>query len=369
MSQRAKAVICREINRPVVVEEIEVESPRRNEVMIRLAACGVCHSDYSVTTGTIPFPPPVVLGHEGAGIVVEVGEGVTGLAVGDAVVSSFVSMCGRCRYCQTGRPQLCDQAARAAYTLPDGTVRTKDLQGNPLNVFSGCGVMAEIATLHTDNVVKIDRDIPLDRAALISCGVMTGVGAAVNTARVTPGSIAVVFGCGGVGLNAIQGCAIAGAAMIVAVDTAEAKLALAKQFGATHVLDARAEENVVKALRKLTGGGADYAFECVGHGEIAAQAYGCLRKGGTAVVVGVASQKDNTSVRTASLTFEEKTLTGSYFGSARPCEDFPRLLALYRNKRLKLDELITRTYRIDEAPQAFADLAAGRNARGVIVFG
>ena len=369
MSQRAKAAICREINQPVVVEEIEVESPRRGEVMIKLAACGVCHSDYSVTTGTIPFPPPVVLGHEGAGIVVEVGEGVTGLAVGDAVVSSFVSMCGKCRYCQTGRPQLCDQAAKAAYTLPDGTLRTKDLQGNPLNVFSGCGVMAEVATLHTDNVVKIDRDIPLDRAALISCGVMTGVGAVVNTARVAAGSIAVVFGCGGVGLNAIQGCAIAGAAMIVAVDTSEAKLEMARQFGATHVLNAKAEENVVKALRKLTGGGADYAFECVGYGEVVAQVYGCLRKGGMAVVVGVASQKDNTTVRTASLTFEEKTLTGSYFGSARPREDFPRLLALYRAKRLKLDELITRTYRIEEAPQAFADLASGKNARGVIVFG
>jgi S-(hydroxymethyl)glutathione dehydrogenase/alcohol dehydrogenase len=369
MSQRAKAVVCREINQPVVVEEIEVESPRRGEVMIKLAACGVCHSDYSVTNGTIPFPPPVVLGHEGAGIVVEVGEGVTEIAVGDAVVSSFVSMCGKCRYCQTGRPQLCDQAAKAAYTLPDGTVRTKDLQGKPLNIFSGCGVMAEFATLHTDNVVKIDRDIPLDRAALVSCGVMTGVGAVANTARVEPGSVTVVFGCGGVGLNAIQGCAIAGAAMIVAVDMSDAKLEMARQFGATHVLNAKAEENVVKALRKLTGGGADYAFECVGYGEIAAQAYGCLRKGGTAVVVGVASQKDNTTVRTASLTFEEKTLTGSYFGSARPREDFPRLLALYRAKRLKLDELITRTYRIEEAAQAFADLASGKNARGVIVFG
>ena len=369
MAQRAKAVICREINQPVVVEDIEVESPRRGEVMIKLAACGVCHSDYSVTTGTIPFPPPVVLGHEGAGTVVEIGEGVTDFSIGDAVVSSFVSMCGKCRYCQTGRPQLCDQAAKAAYTLPDGTVRTTDLLGKPLNIFSGCGVMAEYATLHTDNVVKIDRDIPLDRAALVSCGVMTGVGAVVNTAQVEAGSVTVVFGCGGVGLNAIQGCAIASAAVIVAVDTADAKLELARQFGATHVLNAKTEGNVVKALRKLTGGGADYAFECVGNGEIAAQAYGALRKGGTAVVVGVAGQKDTTTLRTASLTFEEKTLTGSYFGSARPREDFPRLLALYRSKRLKLDELITRTYRIEEAPQAFADLASGINARGVIVFG
>ena len=367
--QRAKAVLCREIGKPVVVEEIEVEPPRQGEVMIKLAACGVCHSDLSATNGTIRFPPPVVLGHEGAGVVVAVGQGVTEYGIGDHVLSSFVSMCGKCRYCQTGRPQLCDQAAKAAISLPDGTVRTRDLSGNPLNIFSGCGVMAEYATLHTDNVVKIAKDVPLDRAALIGCGVMTGFGAAVNTAKVDAGSVTVVFGCGGVGLNTIQGCAISGAAMIVAVDTSDAKLEMAKQFGATHTVNATSEEDLVKAVRKLTGGGADFAFECVGLGEIAAQAYGVLRKGGKAVVVGVANAKDMTSIRTASLTFEEKTITGSYFGSARPREDFPRLISLYRAKRLKLDELITRTYTIDEAPQAFADLAEGRNARGVIVFG
>jgi S-(hydroxymethyl)glutathione dehydrogenase/alcohol dehydrogenase len=278
-------------------------------------------------------------------------------------------MCGKCRYCQTGRPQLCDQAAKAAISLPDGTTRTRDLSGNRLHVFSGCGVMAEYATLHIDNVVKVDQQMPLDKAALIGCGVMTGYGAAVNTARVDAGSVTVIFGCGGVGLNAIQGCAIAGARMIVAVDTSDAKLEAARQFGATHVVNSAGQENVVKAILKLTEGGADYAFECVGLGEIAAQAYGVLRKGGTAVVVGVAGQKDITSIRTATLTFGEKTLTGSYFGSARPREDFPRLIGLYRNHRLKLDELISRTYTIDQAPQAFADMQAGRNAaRGVIVF-
>jgi S-(hydroxymethyl)glutathione dehydrogenase/alcohol dehydrogenase len=367
--QCAKAVLCREIGKPVVVEEIEVELPRHGEVMIRLAACGVCHSDLSATNGTILFPPPVVLGHEGAGVVVEIGAGVTEYAVGDHVLSSFVSMCGKCRYCQTGRPQLCDQAGKAAISLPDGTLRTRDLAGQPLNIFSGCGVMAEFATLHVDNVVKIARDMPLDRAALIGCGVMTGVGAVVNTAKVEPGSIAVIFGCGGVGLNAIQGCSIAGAAMIVAIDTSDAKLELARSFGATHTVNSQGEENLVKAVRKLTNGGTDYAFECVGLGELAAQAYGMLRKGGTAVVVGVAAPKDMTTIRTSSLTFEEKTLTGSYFGSARPREDFPRLISLYRAKRLKLDELITRTYTIDQAPQAFADLVGGRNARGVILFG
>lgn len=365
--QRAKAVVCRTTGEPVVVEEIEVEFPRRGEVMIKMAACGICHSDLSATNGTIPMPAPLVLGHEGAGVVVAVGKGVSEYAVGDHVLSSFVSMCGKCRWCQTGRPQLCDQAAKAAISLPDGSVRTRGLDGQPINIFSGCGVMAEYATLHVDNVVKIAKDVPLDRACLVGCGVMTGVGAATNTAKVEPGSVAVVFGCGGVGLNAIQGCRIAGAAMIVAVDMSDAKLEMAKEFGATHVMNA-ATPDLVKALRKLTNGGADYAFECVGKGEIVAQAYGVLAKGGKAVAVGVAAQKDTTTVRTASLTFEEKTLTGSYFGSARPRQDFPRLLALYRAKRLKLDELITRRYRIDEAPQAFADLAEGRNARGVIMF-
>jgi S-(hydroxymethyl)glutathione dehydrogenase/alcohol dehydrogenase len=366
--QKAKAVVCREVNQPVVVEEILVDPPQRGEVMIKLAACGVCHSDLSATNGTIPFPTPVILGHEGAGVIVAVGEGVSEYKPGDHVVSSFVSMCGKCRYCQTGRPQLCDQAAKAATTLPDGSLRTRDASGKPLHVFSGCGVMAEYATLHIDNVVKIDQAMPLDKAALIGCGVMTGVGAAVNTAQVEPGSIAVVFGCGGVGLNAVQGCAIAGARMIVAVDTSDAKLDMARQFGATHVVNSKNEENPVKAIIKLTEGGADYAFECVGLGDIAAQAYGVLAKGGKAVVVGVAAPKDMTSIRTATLTFGEKTLTGSYFGSARPRQDFPRLIGLYRTHRLKLDELITRTYRIDEAPQAFADLTAGRNARGVILF-
>jgi NDMA-dependent alcohol dehydrogenase len=367
MARKAKAVLCRELNEPVTVEQIEVESPRRDEVMIQVSACGVCHSDLSATNGTIPFPPPLVLGHEGAGVVVEVGEGVIELKAGDHVISSFVSMCGRCRYCVTGRPELCDQASKALYTLPDGSTRTRDAAGNPLNVFSACGVMAEYATLHVDNLVKIREDMPLDRAALVSCGVMTGVGAVFNTARVPPGSSAVVFGAGGVGVNVIQGCAIAGATTIVAVDTQDHKLEMAKGFGATHVVNVKNEENIVRSLKKLTGGGSDFAFECIGLGSVVADAYRALRKGGTAIVIGVARGEDVTSIRTASLTFEEKTLTGSYFGSARPREDFPKLIDMYRSGKLKLDELITRTYTIDEATRAFEDLAAGRNARGVIV--
>jgi S-(hydroxymethyl)glutathione dehydrogenase/alcohol dehydrogenase len=368
MSTTARAVVCREVNGPITVEEVSVKPPGRNEVMVKLSACGVCHSDLSAANGTIRMPLPVVLGHEGAGIVSAVGDGVSEFAVGDAVLSSFVGMCGRCRYCTTGRPQLCDQPAQAALAAPGAEPRYRDAQGAGLNVFAACGVMAEYATLSIDNVVKIDKQMPLDKACLVSCGVMTGVGAAINTAQVRPGSITVVFGCGGVGLSAIQGCQIAGATMIVAVDTSDYKLQMAKDFGATHTVNAKTADNLVKTLIKLTGGGADYAFECVGVGEVVAQACAVLAKGGMAVTVGVASPTDTAAVRPLLMTVGERSLKGSYFGSARPREDFPRLIGLYRAGRLKLDEMITRTYRVDEAPQAFDDLAQGRNARGVILF-
>jgi Zn-dependent alcohol dehydrogenase len=361
-------VVSRQLGAPVVVETIEVQPARHHEVTVRMAACGVCHSDLSATNGTIPYPLPLVLGHEGAGVVVAVGEGVTRLAVGDHVISSFVNMCGHCHYCQSGRPQLCVQSLQARFTLPDGTVRTLDLSGAALNVFSGCGVMAQFATLHVDSVIKIDRDIPLDRAALISCGVMTGVGAVFNTARVQAGCIAMVFGCGGVGLNTIQGCAIAGAATIVAVDTSDEKLSLARRFGATHVFNVSGQDNPGKSLYKMTGGGADYAFDCVGSGKVAEQAWGVLRRGGTAVIVGIAGPQEQVCVSAQMVAISEKVLTGSYYGSARPELDFPRLIALYRRGLLKLDELITGTYGIDEAPQAFADLQRGRQGRGVIIF-
>lgn len=366
-ARRSKAVVCRGVNE-VAVEEILVEAPQHGEVMVKMFACGICHSDQNIIDGSIPAPMPVVIGHEGAGEVVAVGPGVEHLKVGDRVVNSFVSVCGKCRYCISGKASLCDQASKSAYTLPNGALRTRDAAGAPLHVLCGLGAMSEYATMHVDNVVKVDADVPLDRAALVACGVMTGVGAAINAAKVEPGSICVVFGCGGVGLNAIQGCAISGAAMIVAVDTVDLKLELARQFGATHTINAKTEASIVKALRKLTGGGADYCFECVGHGETVAQAYGALAKGGTAVVVGVAKSTDMTSIRTMTLPFEAKRLIGTYYGDARPQLDFPRLINLYRIGKLKIDELITRTYRIDEVAQAFADLKAGRNARGVIIF-
>jgi len=366
MTRKARAAICRELNKPIVVEEIAVDAPGRGEVLVKLGACGVCHSDLSAINGTIALPLPLVLGHEGAGTIEETGEGVSDLAKGDHVVFSFIYMCGKCRFCLAGRPVLCLEQGKALTTPLAGKHRTHDAGGKPLNIFSGCGSMAEYATVSAENLIRIDPKIPLDCAALVGCGVTTGVGAVFNTAKVQPGSSVAVFGCGGVGLSAIQGARIAGAEKIIAIDTLDAKLQMAKQFGATDTLSAK--EDAVKALKKMTGGGPDYAFECVGSGELAGVAYRAIRRGGLAVVVGVAKPSDSTSLRTMTLPFEEKTITGSYFGSCVPRIDFPRMLALYLAGQLKLEELITRRYAIGEAPQAFADLESGRNARGVVVF-
>ena len=367
MGKKAKAVICREWNKPVVVEEIQVESPRRGEVMVQIKACGVCHSDLSGTNGTIPLPPPTVLGHEAAGIIAEVGEGVTDVAVGDTVVISWVPMCGKCPYCVEGRPQLCDVSAKATLTLPDGTSRYKDAKGNTLNHFAGTGVMTEYATLHRDNVIKIDPDVPLDKAALVGCAVMTGVGAALNTAKVTPGSSVAVFGAGGIGLNVIQGAALAGAEKIIAVDLEDKKLEFAAVFGATHTINPKTAGDAVQNIMALTGGGAEFTFECIGNAKVIEQAFAATRKGGTCVVVGVAKMTDQVTLGAFLLPFQEKVLTGSMYGSARPAIDFPRLLNLYKAHRLKLDELVTATYKIEEINRAFDDMQKGVNARGVIL--
>jgi S-(hydroxymethyl)glutathione dehydrogenase/alcohol dehydrogenase len=263
---------------------------------------------------------------------------------------------------------LCLEQGKALTTPLAGKHRTHDTAGKPLNIFSGCGSMAEYATVSAENLIQIAKTIPLDCAALVGCGVTTGVGAVFNTAKVAPGSSVAVFGCGGVGLSVIQGARIAGAEKIIALDSLPEKLEMAKRFGATDTMLAKKDEDPTKNLKKLTAGGPDYAFECVGSGELAATAYRAIRRGGLAVVVGVAKPSDSTSLRTMTLPFEEKTITGSYFGSCVPRVDFPRLLALYLAGRLKLEELITRRYSIAEAPQAFADLESGRNARGVVVF-
>jgi len=366
MSRKAKAVIHREVGKPVSVEEVEVLSPGPDEVMVRIAACGVCHSDLSATNGTIKVPNDTVLGHEGAGTVVEVGQNVTDLKVGDLVAVSWIPMCGTCRFCLMGRPALCDRPLKHGPRLPDGSSRLRDKNGKELNHYLSTAVMAEYATLHRLSVIKIDAGIPLDAAALVGCAVTTGVGAVLNTAKVEPGSVVVVIGAGGVGLNVVQGAALAGARAIVAIDTADEKLEFARSFGATHVVNPTKDGDPVDKIRK-TVGAPDYAFECIGLASTIQQAYMMIRKGGTAVVVGIAGPKEKVELPAFLFPVTEKVLTGSMYGSTRPRVDFPKFIELYKRKLLKLDELITARYRIEEAEKAFADMK--KNARGVIVFG
>src|SRR5262245_17478792 len=353
-----KAAICYGLNEPVRVEDVALDDPRENEVHVRMAASGVCHSDRSVLTGIMPARFPCVLGHEGAGVVARVGVGVTHVKEGDKVVLAWVTPCGRCHYCRIGSPQLCEVGSQinATHRQPDGTTRVHR-DGVELQAFCALGALAEEVVAPARACVKIDDDAPLDKAALVGCSVMTGVGAVLNTAAVKAGSSVAVFGAGGVGLNVIQGAAIAGAERIIAVDVNPRKLELAKTFGATEVTDDGA------SIR-----GVDYAFEAIGRKETIEQAYAALRKGGTCVVIGIGSRKESVSLNVFFIPLTEKRLVGCWYGSADVHRDAPRLLALYHEGKLKLDELLTRTYRIDEINQAFADMDAGVNARGLVVF-
>jgi S-(hydroxymethyl)glutathione dehydrogenase/alcohol dehydrogenase len=364
-----KAAICWEKDHPVQVQDVTLDPPRRDEVRVRLVASGVCHSDLSVVTGVIPAKLPLVLGHEGAGVVEEVGEGVSHLAPGDHVVMAWVTPCGRCFYCRIGHPELCEIGTRINDTnrMPDGSTRVHR-DGQELNVYSAIGTMAEHAVVPANAAVKVPKEAPLDKCALLACSVMTGVGAVFNTAKVTPGSRVAVYGAGGVGLNVIQGAVIAGAERIVAVDAQPRKLELARAFGATDVVDAT-KGDAAKAIRALTDGrGVDYAFDAVGRKETIEAALASVRRAGTCVVIGIGSRSEAVSVNAFLLPLMEKRLVGCWYGGANVHVEIPRLLGLYRAGKLKLDELVTRTYRLDEVNQAFADMTSGANARGVILF-
>lgn len=358
-----KAVVVHEVGK-VVVEDVELAPPKAHEVKIKMVAAGVCHSDLSVVNGTIPHPTPVVLGHEGAGVVEAVGEGVTHTKPGDHVVMSFVPNCGRCFHCVRNEAFLCRANPRGGMMI-DGTSRlTARKDGKPLAAFCSLGNMAEYVVCPAISVVPIPNEIPLPVAALVGCGVTTGVGAAINTANVKPGSTVAVFGCGGVGVAIIQGARIAGASRIFAVDLSDEKLEQAKKFGATDVVKA---DNAPKTLIGMTDGiGVDYAFEAIGIGSVVEAALQATRRGGTAVAVGVGKLSDSIKLNALGFPLSGKTLASCMFGSANPQHDFPKLLALYRAGKLDLEGMVSRSYTIDQAPQALADLERGINTRGVI---
>lgn len=361
-----KALVTTE-NEKYSVEEVSLDPPKAGEIKIKMKATGVCRSDLSVINGTLPLPKPMVLGHEGAGVVDEIGEGVTGFEVGDHIVLSFVPNCGHCFYCDKQLPQFCSAGAPNGLML-DGTSRVHRQDGSDLGVMQFLGCMAEYAVVPAISAQKIDARFPLDKAALIGCGVTTGVGAAINTAKVTPGSSVAVFGCGGVGLSILQGCQIAGARQIIAIDVADNKLEMARNMGATETVNG-SDGSAVARCKELTGGhGVDFSFEAVGVATLMAEAHASVRRGGTTTIVGVGKLTDNVPFNALLLSMDGKTVRGSFYGDLNFHHDFPMLLDMYEAGKLNLDDMVSATYSIDEAPRAFEDLEAGKNARGVIVY-
>jgi S-(hydroxymethyl)glutathione dehydrogenase/alcohol dehydrogenase len=337
-----------------VVDDLAVRDPGPGEVSVAVAAAGLCHSDLSVVDGTIPFPVPVVLGHEGAGVVEAVGAGVTHVAPGDHVALSTLANCGTCAECDRGRPTMCRQAIGRP-----GQPFSRD--GRPVYQFASNSAFAERTVVKAVQAVRIPRDIPLTSAALIGCGVLTGVGAVLNRARVDRGDSVVVIGTGGIGLNVIQGARIAGAMRIVAVDANPAKEQVAREFGATDFLTS------TEGVREILPTGADHAFECVGRVELVRQAVDLLDRHGQAVLLGVPAATAEASFVVASL-YLDKSILGCRYGSSRPQRDIALYASLYREGRLLLDQLVTRTYPVEAFEKAAADAGEGRVARAVLVF-
>lgn len=368
-----RAAIMRSAPGSWKVVELELADPRRDELQIRLAASGLCHSDDRVATGLTPVAIyPMAGGHEGAGIVTAVGPGTAGFQVGDHVVLKALPGCGHCRWCAEGTQVLCDMGAYVhAGSRPDepGTYRMS-WNGDPVGQMSGISTFSEYTTVSTAAAVKIADDIPLTSACLVGCGVGTGWGAAVNSADVRAGQTVIVMGIGGVGINAVQGASHAGASHVLAVDPAPLKREKALEFGATHAFDTM-EDAIAEAKSLTNGQGADATIVTVAvtRPEHVAQAFASVRKGGTVVVVGLGDVTEvGLPIRLAELTLWQKRLQGSIFGGGSPDRDIPLQLRLYREGRLKLDELVTRTYSLDEINQGYEDLHCGRNLRGVIVF-
>lgn len=366
---KTQAAILTRPGEPVRILEIDLEPPRAGEILVAIGASGVCHSDLSVFTGRLPNPLPVVLGHEGAGTVVEVGEGVTDLVRGDRVVLSWLTQCGKCFFCEHEQPSLCDSgtAAMARGTMPDGTTRYR-MDGAPVYHMAGLGTFSQHCVVPARAAVKLPAAMDLAPASLIGCGVLTGFGAATNTAKVALGESIAVIGCGGVGLNAIQGARISGASQIIAIDPSEERLAFARSVGATLTLQPGPE--LIRQVRKATEGrGVDAAIEVVGRQETVNDAIRMTRRGGRAVLVGAGPEDVVVNVPAfTGIVMTEKTIRGSLYGSAHVHREVKRLISLYERKLLKLDELVTETFAFPAINEALDYCASGRGARAVVRF-
>jgi S-(hydroxymethyl)glutathione dehydrogenase/alcohol dehydrogenase len=360
-----KAAVMRATGALLEIEDVRIDDPGPGEVLVKTAASGICHSDLHVIEGSLPVPPPCILGHEPAGVVEAVGAGVTDVAPGDHVIGCLTAWCGVCRFCTEGRPYLCPAQFSGR---PEGAAsRLSGAAGDPIFQFANLSSFAEKMLCPERSLVKIRDDMPLDRASLIGCGVTTGLGAVLRTARVPAGASVVVIGCGGVGLAAIQGARLVGAGRIIAVDAQPWKFDLARKFGATDCVDPK-DGDAVAAVHELTGGGADFAFECIGLVATVQQAVAMTGRGGTTVLVGVVPITELVPISAADLTRQEKRITGSYMGSNRFRFDMPKYVDFYLDGRLHLDEMISSRIRLDEVNDAFARMRKGEVARQVIVF-
>lgn len=358
-----KAAVFRGANQPLTIENVDLDKPGPREIVVRTAAVGVCHSDLHFVDGLYPMAAPAILGHEPAGIVEEVGSQVTYVKPGDHVIACLSVFCGVCEYCLTGRMSLC-QSPDTKRGPADPPRISQD--GKPVHQGLNLGGYAEKMLLHENSVAKIREDMPLDKAALIGCGVTTGVGAVLNTAKVPAAASVAVFGCGGVGLSAIMGARIAGARMIIAVDAMENKLAMAKEFGATHVVDASSKDAAMSVI-ELTGGGVEYAFEAVGLKVTAEQAFRSLQPGGTATVIGMIPVGQKVELDGWEF-LREKKIQGSTMGSNRFRVDMPRYIDLYMQGRLDLDRMVSRKGKLEDVNDAFRAMKAGEVARTVLEF-
>ncbi len=357
-----RAVIFHDVGKPVTVEEVDIDEPRADEVLVKTAASGICGSDLHYFDGTSSMPYPAVFGHEGAGVVEAVGPGVDYVKAGDHVIACLSVYCGQCEDCLTGHSNLCEMKPGRG---PDEPPRLSQ-NGEPRHQHARVGSHAEYMLLHQNGLVKIRDDMPLDRASLIGCGVTTGFGAALRTAKVEAGSTVAVFGTGGVGLSAINGAAVAGARIVIAVDIRDDKLEGALKVGATDIVNAT-NSDPVEAIREITKGGADYTFEAIGNPAVARQAFDALRAGGTCTVIGVMPTGSEISIVGRDL-LREKKLQGSSMGSNRLRVDIPRYVDMYLGGQLRLDDMITRRGTIDEAQEMFDAAIAGDEARQIFIF-
>jgi S-(hydroxymethyl)glutathione dehydrogenase/alcohol dehydrogenase len=358
-----KAAVLREVGGKMPVEELELRAIGPDEVRVQIVACGVCHSDLSVQQGIMPIPLPSVLGHEGAGTILEVGSRVTNVVPGDQVIMAPIATCRTCFFCLRGEPTLCEQGFQHMF-LPYANAGSE-----PINPGLGPAAFGEETIVPAASVVPIAASFPIEIAALIGCGVVTGVGSVVNSAKVEAGATVAVIGCGGVGLAAIQAARMSGASQIIAVDRVAERLTHATGSGATEVIDARGSDPVA-AVRELTDGrGVDYSFEVVGHSATITQAYNMARRGGTVTVVGAGAFDDMVSFSAANLMVDARTIRGAVFGSTDPLRDFPRLVRWQERGLLDLERLVTKRIGLDDIDEAFEEMVAGVGARSVIVLG